>query len=219
MRLSLLGLPAILVITSLLIACRGPQDAEDQSATTQQDADAVRPAPTVADGPVIEAATPAAAEEGGEEMALTLTSTGFEPGGPIPPRYSCDGEDVSPPLAWSDPPPGTQSFALIFDDPDAPGGTWVHWVLFNIPASARSVPEAIAPDAALADGSVHGTTSFGSLGYGGPCPPGGTHRYFFKLYALDAVLDLEVGANKVDLEAAMESHILAPAELKGTYGR
>jgi len=212
-------MPPILVMVSVLSACGAPQAADEPAATTQPPAGPYSLATPAAESTALETAGPASAEESDEAMALTLTSTGFDAEGAIPPKYSCDGEDISPPLAWSDPPPGTLSFGLILDDPDAPGGTWVHWVLFNIPAAARALPEAVPPDTILADGSVHGTSSFNSLGYGGPCPPGGTHRYYFKLYALDAILDLEPAANKADLEAAMEHHILAQAELMGTYGR
>jgi len=212
-------MPPILVMVSVLSACGAPQAADEPAATTQPPAGPYSLATPAAESTALETAGPASAEESDEAMALTLTSIGFDANGAIPPKYSCDGEDISPPLAWSDPPPGTLSFGLILDDPDAPGGTWVHWVLFNIPAAARALPEAVPPDTILADGSVHGTSSFNSLGYGGPCPPGGTHRYYFKLYALDAILDLEPAANKADLEAAMENHILAQAELMGTYGR
>jgi len=212
-------MPPILVMVSVLSACGAPQAADEPAATTQPPAGPYSLATPAAESTALETAGPASAEERDEAMALTLTSIGFDAEGAIPPKYSCDGEDISPPLAWSDPPPGTLSFGLILDDPDAPGGTWVHWVLFNIPAAARALPEAVPPDTILADGSVHGTSSFNSLGYGGPCPPGGTHRYYFKLYALDAILDLEPAANKADLEAAMENHILAQAELMGTYGR
>ena len=168
--------------------------------------------------PVPEAPT-ATPEKGGREMAFELTSTAFAPGEPIPQKYSCDGEDISPPLQWSDPPQGTQSFALIADDPDAPIGTWVHWVLFNLPAEARSLPEALPPEAELPDGSRHGQNSWRRTDYGGPCPPGGTHRYFFKLYALDTVLDLASGASRKQVLKAMEGHILAQAELMGVYTR
>ena len=135
---------------------------------------------------------------------------------PIPVRYSCDGEDVSPPLDWSDPPAGTQSFALIMDDPDAPGGTWDHWILFNIPAEVRNLPEA---GSAGEIGAIFGMNSWGRSDYGGPCPPGGTHRYFFKLYALDTTLSLDESAGKEQVLAAMEGHILGEAELMGTYSR
>ena len=152
-------------------------------------------------------------------MPFELTSTAFTPGEPIPRKYTCDGEDISPPLRWSDPPQDTQSFALIDDDPDAPRGTWVHWVLYNLPAETRALPEAVPPDANLPDGSRHGQNTWPRLGYGGPCPPSGTHRYFFKLYALDAVLDLASGASKKQLLRAMEGHILGQAELMGVHTR
>lgn len=152
-------------------------------------------------------------------MPFALTSAAFGAGEPIPAKYTCDGADISPPLEWSDPPPGTQSFALICDDPDAPVGTWVHWVIFNLPATARGLPEAVPIGSELADGSRQGRNSWGRTSYGGPCPPGGTHRYFFKLYALDAQLPLSPGAGKDDLMRAMEGHILASTELMGTYSR
>ena len=154
-----------------------------------------------------------------EEMLFELTSTEFKYEEPIPIKFSCDGENVSPPLQWGDPPEGTESFALISDDPDAPAGTWVHWVLYNIPADARALSEAIPPEAEFSDGSRHGLNSFGRLDYGGPCPPGGTHRYFFKLYALDIMLDLEPGADKETLLQVMDGHIVAEAELMGVYSR
>jgi Raf kinase inhibitor-like YbhB/YbcL family protein len=152
-------------------------------------------------------------------VPFELTSTAFAPGEPIPTKYSCDGEDISPPLQWSDPPQGTQSLALIADDPDAPVGTWVHWVLFNLPAEARSLLEAVPPDAERPDGSRHGENGWGRLDYGGPCPPSGTHRYFFKLYALDTMLDLDAGAGKKQVLQAMEGHILTETELMGVYSR
>jgi Raf kinase inhibitor-like YbhB/YbcL family protein len=154
-----------------------------------------------------------------EAMAMGLTSPAFTHGQPIPVKYTCKGEDISPALAWGEPPAGTQSFALIMDDPDAPVGTWVHWVLFNIPAAARSLPEAFPSDAALPDGSLSGKNSWGRTGYGGPCPPSGTHRYFFKLYALDEMLAINAGADKGELEKAMVGHILASAELMGTFSK
>ena len=152
-------------------------------------------------------------------MNLNLRSTAFTSGELIPRKYTCDGEDISPQLEWGDLPENVQSFALICDDPDAPVGTWIHWVLYNMPAETRVLPEAIPPDADLADNSRHGKNSWGRLGYGGPCPPGGTHRYFFKLYALDTVLDLAAGANKKQVLQAMEGHILAQTEVMGVYSR
>ena len=152
-------------------------------------------------------------------MTLEITSSAFSEGEMIPTGYTCDGPDVSPDLAWTGVPETTQSLALICDDPDAPMGTWVHWVLFNIPPGARGLPDEIPPDAALENGARHGTNDFGRLGYGGPCPPGGTHRYFFKLYALDTDLDLASGITKAQLIEAMEGHILAEAQLIGKYSR
>ena len=137
----------------------------------------------------------------------------------IPPEFTCDGLDVSPPLEWSGVPANAKSLVLIVDDPDAPMGTWVHWVLFNIPASAAGLPAEIPADAALENGARHGTNDFGKLGYGGPCPPGGTHRYFFKLYALDIEIDLDSGITKSQLLEAMEGHILAEGQLMGIYKR
>ena len=152
-------------------------------------------------------------------MTLEITSSVFSEGEMIPTRYTCDGPDVSPDLAWSGIPETAQSLALICDDPDAPMGTWVHWVLFNIPAGASGLAAEISPDASLEDGAQHGTNDFGRLGYGGPCPPGGTHRYFFKLYALDTRLDLDSGIKKARLVDAMEGHVLAEAQLMGKYSR
>jgi Raf kinase inhibitor-like YbhB/YbcL family protein len=148
-------------------------------------------------------------------MSITLTSSAFTNGQSIPSKYSCLGREVSPPLEWSEPPAGTKSFALIMDDPDAPIGTWVHWVVFNIPASSRGLSEA----ATFKDGSVQGTTSFRDNKYGGPCPPSGTHRYFIKLYALDTVLNLGTGANKDQLLKTMQGHVLAQAELMGIFSK
>lgn len=152
-------------------------------------------------------------------MKLSLVSTAFEEGGMIPRKYTCDGADVSPAFAWSSAPPGTRSFALICDDPDAPVGTWVHWVVFNLPADARAVPEAVAPREKLDNGAMQGTNDFGKVGYGGPCPPHGTHRYFFKLYALDAEMELSGRVTKERLLRGMERHILGEAHLMGKYRR
>lgn len=158
-------------------------------------------------------------QRGGGKMDIRLTSTAFAEGGIIPRKYTCDGADVSPPLAWDNVPDGTKSFALICDDPDAPMGTWVHWVLFNLPADVRSLPEAVPPDKELSNGARQGTNDFRKIGYGGPCPPRGTHRYYFKLYALDTTLDLPAGSSKAQLLKAMEGHVLAEGQLMGKYGR
>jgi Raf kinase inhibitor-like YbhB/YbcL family protein len=154
------------------------------------------------------------------EMALTVSSSTFKEGDRIPAKYTCQGQDVSPPLAWGEPPAGTQSFALIVDDPDAPGGVFTHWVLFNIPPDSRNLPEAVPTQAELASGALQGKTDFGRTGYGGPCPPPGhPHRYQFTLYALDQPLGLEGGTSKKQLLSAMEGHILAQGQLTGTYQR
>ena len=150
---------------------------------------------------------------------MELKSQAFAAGEMIPAKYTCDGQDISPPLRWSDPPTGTIGFALISDDPDAPVGTWVHWVMWNIPASASALDENLPKTASLLNGAKQGTTDFRRIGYGGPCPPSGTHRYYFKLYALDAALNLPASTLKKDLEKAMQGHILSQAELMGTYRR
>ena len=152
-------------------------------------------------------------------MAITVTSTAFEEAGSIPAKYTCDGEDVSPPLAWIGVPEGTKSIALICDDPDAPMGTWVHWVLYNLPADAAGLPEGVPAEKTLPTGARQGTSDFKKIGYGGPCPPRGTHRYYFKLYALDATVDLAPGATKRQLLRAMEGHVLAQGQLMGRYKR
>ena len=155
-------------------------------------------------------------------MTLKLTSTALAHGGQIPSKYTCDGQDVSPPLAWSGVPPVAKSLVLIVDDPDAPDPaapkmTWVHWVLYNIPPSASSLPEAARQ---LPAGTLEGMNDWKRTGYGGPCPPPGKpHRYFFKIYALDTKIVMKSGATKRDLESAMEKHILAQGQLMGTYKR
>ena len=150
---------------------------------------------------------------------MTITSPHFPEGGSIPSQFTCDGSDRSPALAWSGAPAGTRSFALICDDPDAPAGTWVHWVYYDIPATVAGLPEGVSADTHPDPGGTQGTNDFRRTGYGGPCPPGGTHRYFFKLYALDTVLGLSPGATKRQLLQAMDGHILAEARLMGTYKR
>lgn len=152
-------------------------------------------------------------------MEIKIKSTAFEEGGMIPKKYTCDGRDVSPPLAWNSVPEGTKSLALICDDPDAVMRTWVHWVLFNIPADTRELSENIPPQKTLTDGAKQGINDFRKIGYGGPCPPGGTHRYYLKLYALDTEINLEAGSTKEQLMRAMEGHILAEGKIMGKYQR
>lgn len=153
-------------------------------------------------------------------MPLEVTSTAFREETTIPKQFTGDGADRSPPLRWSEPPPGTKSFVLICDDPDAPRGTWVHWVLFNLPPSARELEEGVPTKPTLDNGAKQGKNDFGNIGYGGPAPPKGkAHRYFFKLYALDATLDLSPGATKDQLLDAMKGHALAEGHLMDTYKR
>lgn len=145
---------------------------------------------------------------------MKLTSSVFESSQSIPVKYTCDGDNVSPPLTVSEVPQDAVSLALIMDDPDAPAGTWVHWIIFNIDPKTNQINENSMPS-----GSQGGVTSFGKPGYGGPCPPSGTHRYFFKLYALDLKLDLITGVDKAAVENAMSGHIISQVELVGTYSR
>jgi Raf kinase inhibitor-like YbhB/YbcL family protein len=161
-----------------------------------------------------------AREAGGAAMSLELKSSDFAAGGSIPKQFTCDGADISPALEWNTPPAGTQSFALIADDPDAPVGTWVHWVIFDMPGNSRGLPQNFPKNEQAADGSRQGKNDFRKIGYGGPCPPPGkAHRYFFKLYALDAKLNLKPGATKKEVEGAMQGHILAQGEYMGRYAR
>lgn len=150
---------------------------------------------------------------------MKLESTAFAANCMIPSVYTCDGQDISPELTWDAPPTGTQSLALIVDDPDAPGRTFVHWVLYDIPPETNQLPRGVLAGPTLKNGGTQGKNDFDNLGYGGPCPPSGIHRYFFKLYALDRELGLKSGATKAQLEAAMSGHILASAELIGRYSR
>lgn len=145
---------------------------------------------------------------------MKITSPAFQSNGMIPLKYTCDGENLNPPLAFSEIPRGAKSLVLVSDDPDAPAGTWVHWIVYNISPETKELKENNLPA-----GAGQGITSFGKIGYGGPCPPSGTHRYFFKLYALDTVLQFAASPNKADLEEAMSNHILAYAELIGQYSR
>jgi len=148
-----------------------------------------------------------------------LTSAAFKEGQPIPSIYTCDGVNVSPPLEWSGLPKSARAIAIIADDPDAPGGMWVHWVLYNLPAANIGLVENLPATEKLVAGGFQGKNDFEKIGYGGPCPPSGTHRYFFKIYALDAELSLNAGATKAEVEKAMEGHIVSQAQLMGTYKR
>lgn len=192
------ALCAWLAVGLLIAACRG-----DGAETPTQ-------SPSVTE-------TPAPQET---VAAFTLLSDAFDPGEAIPPRFTCDGENISPALFWSGAPQDTQSYALIVDDPDAPGGTFTHWVLFDLPADARTLEIGVETSERPSVGGAQGGNDAGGNGYTGPCPPSGpAHRYQFTLYALDQAVGLEPGASKQDVLDAIEGHILAEAEMVGTYGR
>jgi Raf kinase inhibitor-like YbhB/YbcL family protein len=158
--------------------------------------------------------------EGVPTMNMQLSSSAFSEGQSIPAKYTGDGSDASPPFAWSEPPAGTKSFALICEDPDAPLGTWTHWVLFNLSPQLRKLDEGVPTDGTLPNGAIQGKNDFKKIGYGGPAPPKGKpHRYFFKLYALDSQLSLEPGASRKQLLAAMKGHVLAEGQMMGKYQR
>ena len=150
---------------------------------------------------------------------IEIKSSAFENNGSIPKQYTCDGENFSPPLLWNNIPEGTKSLALILDDPDAPSGTWTHWIIFNMPPASKGLQEGVLPIQDMAHETKQGINDFKKIGYGGPCPPSGTHRYFFKLYALDTKLNLESGNTKKQLEATMKEHVISQAELVGKYKR
>jgi Raf kinase inhibitor-like YbhB/YbcL family protein len=158
---------------------------------------------------------------GGPSMQLKITSPAFDDGGMIPRQYTCDGPNISPPLAWDAIPNGAKSLVLIVDDPDAPARTWVHWIAFNLPAPSRGLPENVPPQESIPGGGRQGTNDFHKIGYGGPCPPSGTHRYFFHLYALDTaeLAGLDSTATKDQLLKAMQGHLLAEGQLMGRYKR
>ena len=208
----------------LLVACAVLGGGATPQQSGEPDAARATVEPTEPPAPVTETPAPAPTptealpEPPEPSLPFELISTAFEQGEPIPAKYSCDGEDISPSLAWGDPPEGTQSLALIMDDPDAPVGTWDHWIVFNIPADIRELPEGIAPGMKFGDVAVtFGKNSWNRSEYGGPCPPGGTHRYFFKLYALDTTLPSDETMDKKQVLAAMDGHILAETELMGTF--
>jgi len=153
-------------------------------------------------------------------MIIQLSTSAFTEGSSIPAKYTCDGDDISPPLKWSGVPAGAKSLALICDDPDAPVGIWVHWVLYNIPSTVAELPEGVPTSEVISGGARQGINDFKRIGYGGPCPPrGNPHRYYFKLYALDIELSLKPRATKKDVVSAMQGHILAEGQLMGTYKR
>jgi len=158
-------------------------------------------------------------QPGKDNMTLTISSSAFANGGMIPAQYTCDGANISPPLQWSGLPAAAKTLALIVDDPDAPAKTWVHWVVYDLPANTTQLTENIGQGETLASGGKQGTNDFKKIGYGGPCPPSGTHRYFFKLYAADIETPLNPGANRDELLKAIEGHVVAQGELIGKYKR
>ena len=148
---------------------------------------------------------------------MKLTSSAFAEGQAIPRQYTCAGINISPPLEWTGIPKSAKTIAIIADDPDAPAGTWVHWVIYNLPADTLGMIENLPPTEEIKGGGLQGKNDFEKIGYGGPCPPSGTHRYLFKIFALDSELPLKSGATKADVEKAMSGHVLAQAQLMGTY--
>ena len=184
----------ILIITAAAISGCAPPASTDQIEDTPEESETAEAQPEVT------------------YMALTITSTAFENNKDFPSRYTCDGKDINPPLSIVGVPEGTQTLVLIVDDPDAPVGVWDHWVVWNIPAETTSIAEDSVP-------GVQGKNSWGRNDYGGPCPPSGTHRYYFKLYALDTKLDLDTASDKKAVEAAMKGHVLEEAELMASYSK
>jgi len=170
-------------------------------------------------GPQAPSQSPALAQQKDNKMEIKLTSAAFKEGQPIPRQYTCDGLNVSPPLEWTGVPKTAKTVAIVADDPDAPAGTWVHWVVYDLAAENISLVENLPPTENLKAGGFQGTNDSRKIGYGGPCPPSGTHRYFFKIYAVDSELPLKAGATKAEVEKAMEGHIVAQGQLMGTYSR
>src|SRR5947207_11460008 len=162
---------------------------------------------------------PAVTKSQEKKMEIKLESSAFKDGQSIPKQYTCDGVNISPPLDWSGVPKNGKTLAIICDDPDAPAGTWVHWVVYNLPADDMGLIENTPATDKLTGGGLEGKNDFGKIGYGGPCPPSGTHRYFFRLYALDALLELNPGAPRKELEKVLRGHLTAQTELMGTYSR
>ncbi|MEN6357997.1 MAG: YbhB/YbcL family Raf kinase inhibitor-like protein [Armatimonadota bacterium] len=159
----------------------------------------------------------AAGKAGVKIMTIQVTSAAFKEGESIPSKYTCKGSNISPPLVWTNIPSAAKTIALIADDPDAPMGTWVHWVLYNLPGNINELPEAVPNEQHLQNGASQGVNSSGKVGYQGPCPPSGTHRYYFKVYALDTQLKLSDGTTKSQLLEAMKGHILAEGRLMGRF--
>lgn len=192
---------ALGAVALLLAACGGPEATETPL------------------NPTIDQGARTATPEEEPSMTFQITSPAFDEGDSIPTPYTCDGENKSPPLHWSQVPQNAGSLALVMDDPDAPSGTFVHWVFYNLPPDVDMISEGAQPEDIEALGGENGTNSRGQTGHTGPCPPSGEHRYFFKLYALDTTVDLTAGATKSELEAALSGHVIEQAELMGVYSR
>ena len=208
-------LPVILILCLSLVLLAGCASANEEPSPTTK-----IPVPTAVEKTEAQSPTTAPTETVAAPKPFELTSPVLEAKNMIPTKYSCNGEDISVPLAWGDPPEGTQSFALIMDDPDAKavaGFVWIHWITFNIPPETRSLAEDLPTTDSLPDSSFQGKNSFGNIGYGGPCPPSGMHHYYFKLYALDKMLNLSPGTTSGKLTLQMDGHILAQTELVTTY--
>lgn len=167
----------------------------------------------------METMTPDSAEGMSESFVFRLTSPAFKDGEPIPRDFTCDGRDVSPALKWENAPKGSAGFALIMEDPDAPSGTFTHWIIVNIPPTASGLDEGIPGSETLDNGAIQGRNSAGKIGYMGPCPPSGTHRYYFKVYALHMMLDVKPGVDRATVESLLQEHSMGKAELMGTYSR
>ncbi len=210
---SSLWLCAIAIIIS---ACASEERTTEIESTSIPPTQKV-PSPTKTDEPSMPSLEPTSTPT---QEAFVMNIEGFARGDVIPSNFACTGENLSPAITWNEPPGDTESFALLFDDPDAPGGSWVHWLLFNIPSASRNL-KAEMPDASqIEDGTLAGANSWGNTSYGGPCPPeGSTHEYLFILYALDTNLTLETGASKADLLSAIEGHIVAQSEYTGLFSR
>ena len=216
----LLSLAVAAVVMLAVDACRpsttGPSPPSERSQQSEEDMSGAN------DQPEENISEDTGQPEGDTSMPLTIQSSAFSNNEPIPVRFTADGEDISPALSWSGVPENARELALIVDDPDAPGPQpWVHWVIYKIPADAGGLPEGIGKTQRPSEpaGSMQGKNSWRNIGYGGPSPPSGVHHYHFKLYALDTALDVAAGLDKDGLIAAMEGHIIAQAELVGTYKR
>ena len=162
---------------------------------------------------------PPAQQSPDQKSEIQVTSVAFQQGQPIPRQYTCAGVNISPPLEWSGLPKTARTIAIVVNDPDAPGGSWIHWVLYNVPADNIGFVENVPVSETLKAGGFQGKNDFGKIGYGGPCPPSGTHRYFFKLYAVDAELPLKADATWPELEKALDDHVVGQGQLMGTYQR